>query len=112
MPIDLSILSLFDYNPCGPSTKAGVYMVCVFEDFPFKKEEKVLYIGSSKNINKRVMSMSHPYRKCYNKAKDGDIVAIKYHECDNYLEIEKFLIGELNPILNKDWKSDKVWQVI
>lgn len=70
----------------------GVYCVCSIEN----GKTIIHYIGSSKNIGKRVNKQEHPYRKLYNEFP----VFIKYKETENFVELEKKLIRRLKPKLN------------
>ncbi len=73
----------------------GVY--CIFTTDKDGKN-KLHYIGSSINIGKRIANRKHPYMILW----DNDMCAfIKYKQTDNYLELEKELIGRLNPPMNK-----------
>ena len=74
----------------------GVYCLCSIVN----GKNKIHYIGSSKNIGKRVNAPSHPYRKLFN---DGLVVYIKFKECSNYLDLEKDLIRKLKPQYNKNY---------
>ena len=94
-----------NYNniqPCvfGPSYGAGVYAVCA-KSTP-NHDERILYIGSSKNIKARVLRESHPYIKLINK---GLHVYLKCIDTDNYIELEKKLINQYKPLLNKQHKN-------
>lgn len=72
----------------------GVYCVFTVED---NKKSVLQYIGSSKNIGKRLSNPSHPYRILVNQNK---IVYVKYKVTKNYISSEKKLIIKLNPPLN------------
>ena len=71
----------------------GVYAVCSI----INGKNIVYYIGSSKNIGKRLSNPKHPYRKLYSK---GVFVYIKYKQTENYIQLEKELISKINPPLN------------
>jgi excinuclease UvrABC nuclease subunit len=89
-------------NTFGIPSKMGVYAVCI-RRIGFK--ERVVYIGSSKNMSKRLMSLSHPYRKLYDRLTDGDVlVYTKSIMTEHYVDLEKKLIQEYKPILNKRFK--------
>lgn len=84
--------------PGGPPEKAGVYAVCACHwQEPFR--EHLLYIGSARNIRKRVMNPNHVYRRLYDRA-NGWLIYTRSFVTDNYLEWEKLAISELHPILN------------
>jgi excinuclease UvrABC nuclease subunit len=77
---------------------AGVYCVCVFNTT--KQKNQIIYIGSSKDIGKRVNSTNHFYRLMCNDKREDEIVFIKYKETSNYIQIEKQLIKKIKPFLN------------
>lgn len=68
------------------------------------KKRKLLYIGSSKNMRKRVYSSGHPYEIINNSAKWPYFAGIMYRECDNFLQLEKTMIKRLKPFFNKHHK--------
>jgi excinuclease UvrABC nuclease subunit len=93
----------FEIPSClGASDLAGVYGIFVKPDH--NKIEKCLYIGSSKNIKKRILSSLHPYMRLWNR---GICAYSREIICDNFLEIEKLLIKKYRPFLNKQHKSYK-----
>ena len=101
---------LFDYaeaSPFGLPNTAGVYAVCVNhhkESGKPKSKERILYIGSSKNMRKRVMNNhEHPYRVCYDRL-DNFLVYTKSIETEDYVELENNLIKVYKPLLNKNGK--------
>lgn len=94
-------------SPFGPTTKCGVYAVMVFN--PYTHESQIVYIGSAKNIKKRVLNPKHPYRLAVNEVPFPFYVCVKYKECDNYIELEKRLIKRLNPVFNKQF-TDKPYR--
>ena len=69
----------------------GVYCVCTINQ---EKKVSVQYIGSSKDIGKRLANNYHPYRIIYNK---GFLTFIKYREVENYKELEKAMIKKIKP---------------
>lgn len=94
----------FDYGSKATPTEAGVYAVVAFAYDPNKHaslvgSEHLLYIGSSKNIQKRVFHTDHWYTKCYNRFQ-GSIVYTRHLLTDDYLYVEKSLIKTLRPRLN------------
>lgn len=102
---------LFDFadtSPFGLPDTEGVYAVCVNHYKEFNKpkpRERILYIGSSKNMQKRVMNNSnHPYRICYDRF-DDFLVYTKSIETEDYVELEKYLIKVYKPLLNKNHKN-------
>ena len=89
---------VFTSDPCGPTTKAGVYLVTLIN--PETKKRKVFYVGSSKNIQKRVLNPSHPYRKLFDRFSERFWVVTEDYETDNYIELEKELIRYFKPVMN------------
>lgn len=84
-------------SPFGPPSCAGVYGVFVFH--PKSERERLIYIGSSNNVRKRVMALSHPYRRAYSRF-DNLYVYTKTLETDDYIDLEKHLIRYFKPWLN------------
>lgn len=80
-------------------SKPGVYAVIVFEPFT-RNPQRVVYIGSSKNMHRRVMSPNHIYRRLNNILKCYS-VAVWCFETDNYLSVEESLIKKYRPRFNK-----------
>ena len=70
----------------------GVYCVCSRDN----GKTIIHYIGSAKDIGKRVLSTNHPYRNLY----DEHLTFIKYRETERYVELEKQMIKKLKPRLN------------
>lgn len=106
-----SVGRLFDYAETsifGLPDTGGVYAVCINHYPEYGKEirrERILYIGSSKNMNKRVCNnMRHPYRVCYNRF-DDFLVYTRSIETPDYIELEKYLIMVYKPLLNKHGKK-------
>jgi hypothetical protein len=95
-----------DYNCFGPSGNSGVYGIYLSHS-PFKTTNKtkprLVYIGSSKNISKRILSTNHPYRLMIDRFKNLT-VSTKDFETKDFINIEKFLIQHFKPILNKQYK--------
>lgn len=85
----------------GPTRSSGVYAICVFDPFDVhNKTIRVVYIGSAKNINKRVLNPMHIYRRLNNILKSLWTTCL-YFECDNYVEVEKYLIRKYKPRFNR-----------
>lgn len=92
----------------GLSRSSGVYAIFAVNLRLWQNcsiwSEHLLYIGSSKNIERRVYSDNHPYVVAYLRFKkqfpDFSVKA-KWIETDNYLQLEKELIRSLRPPLNK-----------
>lgn len=86
---------------CKPNY-SGVYVVCritVNNDTFEKSNEVIEYVGSSKNISKRILSPSHHYIKLYNEYLD-DLVFTRSFQTKDFLNLEKELIKILKPRLN------------
>lgn len=88
----------WDISCFGWNGLSGVYCVCSIEN----EKTKIHYIGSSKDIGKRLSSNKHPYRILYN---NGIMAFIKYKETINYLELEIRLINKIKPELNINHKK-------
>ena len=86
----------FECSLFGASRKAGVYAIC--NRVHFEGIEDILYIGSSKNIHKRVYNRTHPYKFLYEFLKG--ITYIKYFETTNYKKIEIDMIKMYCPKYN------------
>jgi len=104
--IQLAEKELFkDCDFCKQSKK-GVYLVCVktqYKDFKLGKE-KIVYIGSSVNIKKRLSRSSHPYMLLYQKL-EQHLVYTRSYLTENHIEVEKLLIKKYKPILNKTYNG-------
>jgi len=90
----------------GIDSCPGVYAICVINmDRYWETREynsRVLYIGSSKNISRRVESPNHIYHIVYNRFRKTNVNAfVKWYKTDDYLKLEKELIQLVKPILNK-----------
>lgn len=84
----------FDYK----KELAGVY--CVYRLDIYKKTNKLLYVGCSKNISKRIKDKNHPYSINYNLNNKNSFTYVKIKETNDYVKLEKELIIKLKPILN------------
>jgi excinuclease UvrABC nuclease subunit len=83
-------------SPFGPPNYSGVYGV-----FELNLETKNIilhYIGSSKNIQKRVLIKTHPYIILF---QEKDLVFTRSFQCDDYIKKEIELIKKYKPRLNK-----------
>ncbi len=92
-------------NFCMPYF-SGVYFVCartIYNDFSMGKE-KILYIGSSKSIGKRLSSKKHPYRLLFDKLTNHSVYT-RAVECQDYLDVEIYFIRKFKPVLNKIFKN-------
>lgn len=59
--------------------------------------EHLVYIGSSKNIRKRVLSSHHLYRRLLNR---GLFAYTRHIVTEDYISLERQLIRERKPLLN------------
>lgn len=91
----------FKISEFGAPYNKGVYAIWSI-NYPYKGCKHLLYIGSSKNINKRINNETHPYRIAFNRLNGS--VFTSFIEVENYKEIEKNLIIKYKPILNKQWR--------
>ena len=92
-------------SPFGPPYESGIYGVFVSHRWNECYSEHLLYIGSSKNVAKRVLRPDHYYRIIYNRFSGTDVlVYTKTLLCEEPVESEKILIKYLRPKLNKAHK--------
>lgn len=97
--------NFIDTSYFGIPELPGVYAVCV-NHCPYDtdiKHERILYIGSSKNMNSRLASLKHPYRICYDRL-ENFAVYTRCYPTEFYAELEMELIKVYKPILNKRGK--------
>lgn len=87
-------MATWEISSFGWSNITGVYCVCSKDE---NRKTIVHYIGSSKNIGKRILNNSHPYKILFNK---GVGVFIKFKETPDYLELEQKMINKIKPIMN------------
>lgn len=93
----------FSCSPCGPPDAPGVYAICVMQNFYGEKStfiDRVVYIGSSSNINKRILKPTHIYRRLFNLLKNYWVYTL-FFTCDEYVELEKQLIRKYKPRFNR-----------
>lgn len=93
----------FEISGLGAPFAPGVYVVCDAGFEGRKNDLTALYVGSSKNIAKRVYSDAHPYMLLFRKYPEKMIV-ISYTETENFLQLEHELIAKYQPIYNKRGK--------
>lgn len=94
----------FEISPFGVGSSPGVYAL-IFNELVGvlqKRVQVVLYIGSSKNMAKRVYSDKHLYKKLYSIF-NGNISVASY-ETEDYLNVEKEIIKLLKPVFNSKHK--------
>ncbi len=84
----------------GTSNEPGVYAVCVKKDYSSDSPEKIIYIGSSGNIKKRVSHTTHPY-VIYFKRYPHRPLYVKEILTTDYINLERQLISVYKPLLNK-----------
>lgn len=94
----LEIIQNIDTSIFGPPPMPGVYFICAKSEL--KRTEHILYIGSSKNMEKRILSPKHPYRILYNRL-EKCLVYTRCLETENFIELEKQFIKTLRPLLNR-----------
>lgn len=95
----------FYSSPLGPPNGPGVYAICVMHSSPDISKfciDRVVYIGSSKDILKRVMNPNHIYRRLINLLSTYHVYTM-FLESDTYLDFEKELIIKYKPRFNKQW---------
>ena len=86
-------ISKWSISEFGWHDITGVYAVCSMR----YNRVKVHYIGSSKDIGKRLGNVNHPYRVIYGKF---NLVHIRYIETQDYKNVEKEMIAKFKPRLN------------
>jgi excinuclease UvrABC nuclease subunit len=91
------LLSKMEVSCIGPPIAPGVYAVCLFN--PFINKERILYIGSSKNIQARVTQEKHPYYRIYRRFINWPVYT-KSLITNDYRNIEFLLIKHVKPLLN------------
>lgn len=82
----------------GPPSRAGVYGVFIMNWNT--KKEKVVYIGSSKNLNDRIHKPTHHYMRLHRELLFPLFVYTKIMLTDDYKEVEKALIKHFKPKFN------------
>ncbi len=95
---DFIFMNKWEISPFGPTRKSGVY--CVMSTDTIAKKTSILYIGSAKNIYRRVMNKSHIYRRLYEISSYPLLVYLKIKECDDYVSLEKRMIKRIRPKYN------------
>lgn len=95
----------FEPDLCGVDEAPGVYMIT--RTNMNSLETEVMYIGSSRNMRKRINTPSHPYRYLFDKEIDH-FVSASCVRVENYLELEKEMIKHFNPPLNITY-TVKTW---
>lgn len=91
----------------GITNDPGVYAVIAYNYFGLQHwnrnySKHILYIGSSKNIEKRVSNGKHPYRKIYDRLSARNIaVVVQWYQTDDYILLEKELIQLVKTPFNR-----------
>jgi len=103
-------------NIFGPPNYPGVYGVYVT---PYRPKQSYLlnkcckYIGSSKNVYKRIMNPNHIYRILLRKHRGSDyLVWTTTWDTTDYLELEKELIRLIKPEYNIIGKRTSVRDLV
>lgn len=58
------------------------------------------YVGSSKNIDKRINNQKHPYRILFNKGINCFVKFKRFNNVDDMLNLERNLIRKIKPNYN------------
>lgn len=96
-------LNCFEISPFGKPNTPGVYAVWVMNYVPYFGTRHLLYIGSTKNIDKRLKGPNHPYRIAFSRFNCRPVWT-SFYETEDYREIEKTLIEKYQPVMNKQWR--------
>jgi excinuclease UvrABC nuclease subunit len=94
----------FKCDALGPNDQPGVYAICVISRSNMN-ESRVVYIGSSENILKRVLNKSHVYRRLTNLLRKYHVVCYCYHHIGDILSLEKELIKKYRPRFNVQYNG-------
>lgn len=93
------ILSQFDTDAFPPIKGPAVYAVFVCNPSWECGAEHLLYIGSSRDVERRRNMISHPYRVAYDRF-HGKVVYTKQYYCEDFRDVEKLLIRFFKPVMN------------
>jgi hypothetical protein len=92
-----------DTSIFGPPESAGVYAVCYRRTL--QGREQIIYIGSAKNMKRRLLNPEHPYMVAFQRyTGEGGYVYTRCFECENFKELEIACIKHYNPKWNKQHK--------
>lgn len=98
-----------DISAFAPN-RPGVYAVYLVRDVSHPNlHQRLIYIGSSKNLKKRLQCPRHPYGNSLIRKRIGltaYYVFCKFIECQNFKEMERELIRVYKPFLNKTLKGN------
>lgn len=92
----------------GLPRNEGVYLAVETNHFynPDNSNDEIIYVGSSKNLQKRVYESKHKLDLYRDSIKDGRGICYYYIECENAVTIEKSIIQLIKPKLNIVWNKD------
>lgn len=99
-PIEL--LKKLVADACPPLPGKSVYGIFVRNESWYSGSEHLIYLGSSKNVEKRRSSKKHPYSICLERF-NGKMVFLKCFLSDDHIEDEKILISFFKPVMNKQY---------
>lgn len=87
----------YEISMFGLPESCGVYAVCISRCDKKKADRKVVYIGSSVNMYKRVMNQAHIYRKLYNELTPEYLVFTAFFETKDHIAEEIRMIKKYRP---------------
>ena len=102
--MEKNLLDKFELSCFGIPSFSGVYLVGVAH-LTDPKKSRIVYVGSSQNICKRLQSSDHPYKRLLGRLSDDFLVWTKTLEVEDYRALEIELIKELRPLMNKQHRS-------
>lgn len=95
----------------GLPSCSGIY-ICIEID-KIIEVASVIYVGSSKNIAKRIYTTKHKLTEHIFKHRNEEIsYTFVYFLTDEYIKLEKQLIFYLNPILNTKGKNKYIGKIL
>jgi hypothetical protein len=89
-------------SPFGPPSSPGVYGVFVHD--PRNRNERLIYIGSSKDVRKRVLNSNHIYLRAFRRFQNLYVIT-KTLDTEDYARIEKVLIKHFRPMFNITYRN-------
>ena len=90
----------YEISMFGPPESCGVYVVCISMSDKKKRDRKVVYVGSSVNMQKRLMNQKHIYRKLYNELTPEYLVFTACFETKDHIAEEIRMIKKYRPKYN------------
>lgn len=90
----------YEVSMFGLPESCGVYAICISRYNKKKADRKVVYVGSSVNMRKRVMSQNHIYRKLYNELTPEYLVFTACFETKDHIAEEIRMIKKYRPKYN------------